>query len=292
MSRRRAGARSHDGAGVTRHTPSLSPKAERQTPSPLLSPTLPRDEPSDVPVGASKNPGTIGTVPTPTRLRAEARAPSGSPGRRKITVPYSRPKRSAPTECPAHPPAQERAERRSGSPRTPSAIATGLGAEENNSVPFSSSTWYPTHPPPGTSEATFRLAPQRTKPFTIGAGPRAARCGLKPALRRARPDEGKTLSPTPDRNEAPPTSTPLTHPPRDERSDVPVGAPENPGPSRSGLSPQRSLRPSSGRAPTRNGPAWGRGRPGDGGEGKPRGGVPGRRAQTAWPDGVGGSGEG
>ncbi len=97
---------------------------------------------------------------------------------------------------------------------------------------------------------------------------------------------------TPAEEDGAPPGTPLIRPPRDERSEVPAGASENQAHHDRDCPLNGTLRHPAIECPTRNGPAWGRGRSGDGGEGKPRGGVPGRRAQTAWPERVDGWGKG
>ena len=151
------------------------------------------------------------------------------------------------------------------------------------------------HVSPGTSEATFRLVPQRTRPFTIGtvpttwprSSPRGWRSTWYPthpsAQGRAERGSGlRSREPGPSRSGLSsnrPTCRPkrrtfawypIPRPPRDERSDVPVGAPENQVLHDWVCPPNGALCHPAIERPTRNGPAWGRGRSGDGGEGKPR----------------------
>jgi len=249
------------------------------------------------------------------------------------TRPTRRPKRGAPTWYPTHPPDQGRAKRRPGwRSREPGPSRSGRSSNSPDPPAETKHSRMVPHIPaaPGTSEAMFRLALQRTRPFTIGSVPSssAMRAEARAPLGSPRTKEKQCPLLLPfGRNEGPSRGTPsLAHPgtgeamsrlapqrtkpstigtvpatwpkppPRGWRSTwCPTHSPaqgrakrrsgwrsREPRPSRLGLSPQRSPSPSSDRAPhvERAGVGAGAVRGRRGGQ------APWRRARAASADGL------
>ena len=146
-------------------------------------PHEPRDERSDVPVGASEN-----------QDHHDWDCPS--------TWPKPPPKRRRSTWYPTHPPAQGRAERGSGSlPREPRPSRLGVSPQPGRDPRRRGwrSTWCPTHPPtqgraerrsgwrsrePGPSRSG--LSPQRSPPPSNDRAPHEERAGVGAGAARGR----------------------------------------------------------------------------------------------------------